>query len=269
LRIYLDEGTSASKECGVLVQLHKRSVPVPEILHTNMANNDFEWRCIITSWIDGRDFESVIAGGSSEITKRAAHACGKSLALLKRFARWEIPSNLEEELSITGRLDSHVPDILIDMLSGSHLVRRLGRESADKAIAFVRENAEYLPSSDERTMLVHGDFMPHNLLISNAHGDPTAWMIDWEFAHFGSPIADIGAMLRSIDNSRYFYEEDFINGYRENGGRIPKEWRQMARMSDLLILCKILNQEADRPDAHDRIKGIVMRTISGNPGQNW
>lgn len=42
--------------------------------------------------------------------------------------------------------------------------------------------------------LVHGDYSPKNVLASG----PTAWVIDWEVAHFGNPVFDLAFMLAHL-----------------------------------------------------------------------
>jgi aminoglycoside phosphotransferase (APT) family kinase protein len=42
---------------------------------------------------------------------------------------------------------------------------------------------------------VHGDFNPKNLLVDPESGVVTG-LVDWEFAHAGSPYADLGNLLR-------------------------------------------------------------------------
>jgi len=47
----------------------------------------------------------------------------------------------------------------------------------------------------QATVLVHGDFKPGNALIEN--GDVTA-MLDWELAHLGDPLEDIGWVTNPV-----------------------------------------------------------------------
>jgi aminoglycoside phosphotransferase (APT) family kinase protein len=53
------------------------------------------------------------------------------------------------------------------------------------AIAWLRERA---PENDAVT-LVHGDFKPGNVLMQ---GDEVTLVLDWETAHLGDPLEDIG-----------------------------------------------------------------------------
>ena len=42
---------------------------------------------------------------------------------------------------------------------------------------------------------MHSDFNPKNILVDPASGAVTA-VLDWEYAHAGSPYADLGNLLR-------------------------------------------------------------------------
>jgi aminoglycoside phosphotransferase (APT) family kinase protein len=55
----------------------------------------------------------------------------------------------------------------------------------DLVIAWLRAHAPVAPA----TVLVHGDFKPGNALLS---ADDTAVMLDWETAHLGDPVEDLG-----------------------------------------------------------------------------
>ncbi|MFJ7997842.1 phosphotransferase family protein [Streptomyces sp. NPDC096310] len=46
------------------------------------------------------------------------------------------------------------------------------------------------PDADTGTVLVHGDFGPHNLLLNPSTHQVTA-VVDWEFAHRGDPVEDL------------------------------------------------------------------------------
>ncbi len=71
---------------------------------------------------------------------------------------------------------------------------QLGAELADQ-LGPVVEDAQDLLDEQRRTCLVHGDLNPKNLLVDPATLEVTG-LVDWEFAHAGSPYADLGNLLR-------------------------------------------------------------------------
>ncbi|WP_432992602.1 phosphotransferase family protein [Dactylosporangium sp. CA-233914] len=89
--------------------------------------------------------------------------------------------------------------------------------------------------------LVHGDFNPKNLLSA---GNAVVAVLDWEFAFSGSPLFDVGNMLR--DPRPGGFEERFIGGFRDGGGELPGNWRRLSRALDLYSLADLLT----RPVGH-------------------
>ena len=59
----------------------------------------------------------------------------------------------------------------------------------------VDEAEDVLADGVRRVCLVHSDFNPKNLLVDPETARITG-LIDWEFAHAGSPYADLGNLLR-------------------------------------------------------------------------
>jgi hypothetical protein len=266
MRIYKDDRHIAAMEYQILIALRRSCVPVPEVLYADADGNHAGLPYLITGWIDGLEFESVISMENINDINISAYSCGRSLALLGMVASTEIGLDMER-----GILRGPIPrkegmDLLESIelsLSGHHLNRRLGVDNVDKIRTFVRKNSHYLQGDGLRMAVVHGDFMPHNLLIGGlGKREAIAWVIDWEFAHWGPSIVDIGAMLRSSAGTSYVFESAFIRGYIDHGGVLGPHWKRSAKLADLDILCKVLNQSRDRPGAHGRIGSVVLGTMA-------
>src|SRR5439155_19631788 len=61
----------------------------------------------------------------------------------------------------------------------------------DVVAAWLRSNAP----RPQTTVLVHGDFKPGNALL---RGDRIAVMLDWETAHLGDPLEDLGWITQPV-----------------------------------------------------------------------
>jgi hypothetical protein len=92
--------------------------------------------------------------------------------------------------------------------------------------------------------LVHSDFNPKNILV--ADGTVTA-VLDWEFAFSGSPLFDVGNMLRFVGDYPPAFENGFVNGFAGNGGHLPPGWRRISAALDLFALADLLTRPPDRP----------------------
>jgi aminoglycoside phosphotransferase (APT) family kinase protein len=75
----------------------------------------------------------------------------------------------------------------------------LSREQAGRFGAVVDRAEDLAATGVDRFCLVHSDFNPKNLLVDPATAEITG-LIDWEFAHAGSPYADLGNLLRFCDD---------------------------------------------------------------------
>jgi phosphotransferase family enzyme len=88
--------------------------------------------------------------------------------------------------------------------------------------------------------LVHGDYNPKNLLAS---GGRIVAVLDWEFAFSSSPLFDVGNMLRFPQPPGF--AEDFLRGFRDGGGHLPADWRELSQALDLYSLADFLTRPVD------------------------
>jgi fructokinase len=95
--------------------------------------------------------------------------------------------------------------------------------------------------------LVHSDYNGKNLLAVGGDGRwSISAVLDWEFAFSGSPLTDIGNMLRFRDEHPPGFADGFIAGYRDVGGELPERWREISEALDLYALADFLT----RPPGH-------------------
>ncbi|MWA03243.1 phosphotransferase [Actinomadura sp. LD22] len=84
------------------------------------------------------------------------------------------------------------------------------------AAAWLRDN---LPEPPARTVLVHGDFRPANVLV---HDGALSVLLDWELAHLGDPVDDLGWYTAPVYRREHFQPgwepDDFLRRYTELTG---------------------------------------------------
>jgi aminoglycoside phosphotransferase (APT) family kinase protein len=93
---------------------------------------------------------------------------------------------------------------------------------------------------------VHSDFNPKNLLAlrgADGHWRITA-VLDWEFAFSGSPLHDVGNMLRFGGEIPAAFADGFADGFRAGGGELPPDWREVSAALDLFALADLLTRPA-------------------------
>jgi len=140
------------------------------------------------------------------------------------------------------------------------LARGNAREALDPAeVAGLRSlAAAWTPlaaRADGDSRLVHSDYNPKNLLVARhggvshgARGAGGGWsvtaVLDWEFAFSGSPLHDVGNMLRFTSEIPPAFAAAFTGGFGAAGGRLPADWREISRALDLYALAELLTRPA-------------------------
>jgi aminoglycoside phosphotransferase (APT) family kinase protein len=102
--------------------------------------------------------------------------------------------------------------------------------------------------------LVHSDYNGKNLLAVGGDGRwSISAVLDWEFAFSGSPLTDVGNMLRFRACRPPGFAGGFVAGYRDAGGQLPERWREISEALDLYALADFLT----RPPGHRYIGKAV------------
>ena len=111
--------------------------------------------------------------------------------------------------------------------------------------------------------LVHSDYKGSNLLLRQTSGQwEVAAVLDWEFAHAGTPLVDIGILLRDADTLPSGFAPAFAAAYRAAGGSLPTEWRQIAQLLDFMNYCEFLNGPDARGGLHEYALGRIRAALT-------
>jgi aminoglycoside phosphotransferase (APT) family kinase protein len=112
-----------------------------------------------------------------------------------------------------------------------------------------------MQSAPEELRLVHGDFRPANFLVDDGR---ISALLDWEMAHLGDPVEDLGWYTCSLYRAEHFPEgwtvEDFLARYVERGGVEPdparlRFWQIFAELKLAIIgLRAVRNVEEGRAE---------------------
>ena len=238
VRVYVRDPSAAYREAAIL-ELVKERVPVPQVLYVSPEASE-PHTYIILAWVDGVPLTQTLEDAWRS-AKRAVRATGSVLARLQEF-RFESSGFFGRTLDVR---TPFAPDaraivgILEHWLFEDSGEERLGVALTQRLWSFVTEHEGMLGAVEDHAMLVHGDFNGLNVIVRTERGRPeVAALIDWEYAHSGTPLVDLGSMLRcSPDNAAPWFEDELIRGYREEGGILPENWRQVSRIVDLVKLC--------------------------------
>lgn len=109
--------------------------------------------------------------------------------------------------------------------------------------------------------LVHGDFNPGNLLVRE-DGAVVA-VLDWEFAHAGSLLADLGNLLRQRPECPLpdGFGTRVQEGLAASGVELPSDWRARALRADLGSAIEFLTSQDDRPQTQARALQQIRESL--------
>ena len=118
----------------------------------------------------------------------------------------------------------------------------------DLALRWLRDND---PGPSPDVTLVHGDFRHGNLIIG---ADGVRAVLDWELAHFGDPMEDLGWIcvnswrFGAIDKpvGGFGTREDLFAGYEAEGGRVDAArvmyWEVMGTLRWGMMCCGMMQR---------------------------
>ncbi len=262
VRVYLRDSTAAYREASIL-ELVKARVPVPEILYVSPATGEHTY--VILGWVHGVPLDDVLIEAPRGDARVAARSTGGVLARLQEFrfgTSGFFGSTLDVERPVASDARAIV-DGLERCLFEDVGEDRLGVALTQRLWQFVKEHEQSLSAVEHQSLLVHGDFNGANVIVRTAPEPPgVSAVIDWEYAHSGTPLVDLGSMLRRAVNRPAWFEEELIRGYHEEGGFLPENWRQVSRIVDLVKLCTFVTSPTAGDVAVDGVRAIVEATLS-------
>jgi aminoglycoside phosphotransferase (APT) family kinase protein len=263
LRIYEHDASICQKEVD-LIRLVGGSVPVPEVIYAEALGWEDIPPFAVMRFVEGITFRDLACGGDTEAIAQAVYSAGETLASIGRttFSRpgWLAPGPKVAAPLLEGT--DRMPRFVDLCLASTHLHERMPRDLRERTHALVWSWAPQLADLDEETCLVHGDFGKRNLLVRSVEGRwVVAAVLDWEFAVSGSPLADLGHFLRHERASRPVVEPHFSEGYLRAGGKLPQNWRQLARLVDLTALCESLTHDELPETVVNELVELVRATV--------
>ena len=105
-----------------------------------------------------------------------------------------------------------------------------------------------------RVVLVHSDFNPKNILVDPDTLEVTG-VLDWEFAHAGYPVTDLGNLLR-FDRHPLFVAA-VLDAYRSRVPNAGPDLLGRARAADLYALIELADRQGQNPVA-DRAHDLLL-----------
>lgn len=245
-------------EALLMQRAEAAGVPSPHVLHV-LRDEDELGTGFIMARVDGETIPRKIlrdeqfAGARPKLGRQ----CGEILARIHGLA----PSGLPELRRMTAAKE-------IDELTRDYHSFEWPRPVFDLALRWLRDN---VPGESAQDTLVHGDFRHGNLIIGP---DGVRAVLDWELAHFGDPMEDLGWIcvnswrFGEIDKpvGGFGSREDLFAGYEAaGGGRVDAErvkyWEVMGTLRWGVMCCGMMQRFRIGPD-HSLERAMIGRRTS-------
>lgn len=263
IRIYLREKSALKREVAIH-RLVANMVPVAEHHYFDDSCQLYPYAYSVLEWINGKLMREIVLSKNKQAISEILFEAGQYLNVLRKI-KFHKGGFFDEKLSIIPFLpeEKYLPYVL-NLLNDHNVKESLDYALADSIKNLIEQNAYLLPDPDDAN-LTHSDYDPANMMVKEINGRwKIAAILDWEFAYSGSYLMDIGLMLRYSHQLPQYYEEKFIEGIQSNGFQLPKDWKKIAKLMDLLCLLQLAhdNPHSQRPKLNRDVISLIKNTIN-------
>jgi aminoglycoside phosphotransferase (APT) family kinase protein len=188
LKLYVKDPGRAAVDAALL-QLVRGLLPVPRVLDAKREGSAEDPPYLLTERLPGVNLQLYLETAGEDERRVVGEQLGELLVRLSGMPFLSFGMFCDGELAIEpfgmGDLARYVEGLDLG----------LSREQSGQFADVIAEAEDVLAEGVDRVCLVHSDFNPKNLLVDPATARITG-LIDWEFAHAGSPYADLGNLFR-------------------------------------------------------------------------
>lgn len=232
---------------------------IPKFYHVG----EYEDVCFgVLEWKAGILLKDTLSVSNSSETFNVAYALGVELGSLKQL-QFNNSGFLDADLNVIVPFDL-TPDVFLstmeNFLFNTKVHQWLQEGLAEKLMNFCESHSQLFLADTSKPRLVHGDFNGLNILMN--YTDVSA-ILDWEFGLAGSMFWDIGNLLRYKALPHYHeFESGLQKGLTESGEQLPEEWIKIARVTDLVSLCSMLDNDYGGVNKVRDINKLIKNIIS-------
>lgn len=260
-----------ARETAVLGLAARHGIPVPGVLFADPDGAHLGHAYAVTTFIEGTLLRDVMARGGADALA-AGRAAGETRAALSRitFAHegffgpdLTIPNPFPPDPAANARA------YIARCLSKPTARERLGDDLACRTERLLETRQTWLDAAlreiSPRPCLVHADYQSTNLLVREEKNGSwrVSGVLDWEFAHAGSPLFDLAILLRNRGETLApGFANAVADGYTNAGGRLPEDWQRAARLLDLVNLCDFLASPEAGPAMVAAVRAVIQNTAT-------
>ncbi len=258
VRIYAERGAARGPRAvevdAAVLRLVRGLLPVPRVLEVRRADPAVGTPALlVTELLPGERLDLVLPAAGEDLRRRLGDAVGQVLARLAQMPMPRPGLFADGELRLEPLPAGDLPE-WVD--AHRHRFAAWTGPEYDGLVA-VADKAQVLLDDVDRACLVHSDLNPKNLLVDPVTGGVSG-VLDWEFAHSGSPFEDLGNLLR-------FEREPVFAGavlaaYAARVPDAPDDLLDRARAADLFALVELASRRTQNPvaeRAHELLLAIA------------
>lgn len=246
LRVYMRDSQSAELEQHLAIRLQSL-IPIPQPYYVGQLDR---YRFGIMHYMPGITLRDYLRGKDAAGMEDLMYEAGAMLAKLATV-QFERSGFLNPDLTIKGsQSQADLLSFMQDCLQYKTVVLQLGDELCRQLNQLFEQNFDLFPDVNEHH-LVHGDYDPANILVTQAQGKwEISGILDWEFAFSGSVLWDVANMLRYAHQMHPHYESSFLNGLHKGGVHLPKDWKRRIALLNISSLLDCLGRSNPTQHPH-------------------
>ncbi|MGE0632483.1 MAG: aminoglycoside phosphotransferase family protein [Pseudobdellovibrionaceae bacterium] len=260
LRVYASDAQVAQKEFDLLQFLQSKSILTPKVF----GNFEVHGRpVVIMEYLNGMTLEDRILEGiplNLSVYEEIGQQLGKihSIHFAKAgFIGPQMKMNIEFD-----NFSRFIGDFMKKTLKELEArPDKLDIEMNARFCGLIRDKWDSVVQTETTSQLVHCDFNPKNILVSNERDAKLIGIIDWEFADSGNGLIDIGNFFRFS----YDYPEEarkkFIKGYKTTNSNLHPDWENASRLIDLGNMCGFLERKEDYQKSFRTARAVIKSTL--------
>jgi aminoglycoside phosphotransferase (APT) family kinase protein len=261
LRLCPSDRILLQREIAILHHIHN-SVPAPIPLFRNLnATQPYA----LIRYIHGQTLDDIWDHLSNDELLEIFGELGQILAKVHTL-QFSSAGHFDEHVRITKKF-GNFGQFYLDYIYS--LLKPLAQQSdpelyfVNPLITLMQDNEALLTALSPHNRLVHGDFNPKNIIVNK---EKNRWkvngIIDWEFSFSGSPLVDIGNLLRFEDEMPPQTNEHFVAGYVREGGSLPADWRKISMLLDIAVMADFLVRKDEKPLSFQTAVGVCTKTLA-------
>lgn len=261
VRIYAGRGARRGPRAveidAAVLRLVRGLLPVPEVLGARLPEPGAgSPALLVTSFLPGERLDLVLPSLSEELQVTVGTELGTMLGRLAQMPMLHAGRFSDDRLHVEAWPDADdLPGWVETCRRGTALA--LWPAAEYDALLEVADVGQRLLDRVRRVSLVHSDVNPKNILVDPATGRVTG-LVDWEFAHAGLPVADLGNLLR-FDRLPGF-ADPVLTAYRAGVRDAGEDVLDLARAADLYALVDLAGRRGENPvteRAYDLLRAVA------------